>query len=206
VLAVHNVWVGHALKPLDAEFETVARILHATEWNSRVDGSVGINPGRTGFQLSSNLECTLAVSRPHGRTKADIQSIGHFNGFIQRGILDNWQRWAKLLFCNQWVVVINVGDQGSRVEVAGLIIVRIPTGENPATAVFCILDQAIDNIDLLLPWQWAQDVFFFETNTHGHILALLDECLHDLVVNRLWNVQTLHGRTGLTSVDKRAPE
>ena len=111
-----------------------------------------------------------------------------------------------MLFCNQRVVVINVGDQGSRVEVAGLIIVRIATGENAGTAVFCFLDQAIDDIELLPILQWAQDVFFFETNTHGHILGHLDQSLHDIVVNRLWNVQTLHGRTGLTSVDKRAPE
>src|SRR5699024_1428036 len=46
----------------------------------------------------------------------------------------------------------------------------------------------------------------FQAHAHRHVLGHLNECVHDLVIDGLWNVQTLHRGTGLTSVNECAPE
>src|SRR5699024_8802085 len=205
-LAVHHVWVGKALEAFYAELDAVAGVLGTAEWDAWVHVAVGIDPGGTGFELRCDLEGALAVSGPDGRAKSHVECVGHLDGFIDSRVLNNRQGWAELFLSNQWVVVVDISNQGSREEVSRLVVVRLTTDEHACTAVLSSLDQLVDDIELLLILQRPQHVLFFQAHAHRHVLGYLNERVHDLVIDGLWNVQTLHRGTGLTSVNECAPE
>src|SRR5699024_9277866 len=135
-----------------------------------------------------------------------IEGVGHLNGFIDSRVLNDRQGWAELFLGNQWVVVVDISDQGGREEVTRLVVVRLTTDEHACAAVLSSLDQLVDDIELLLILQRPQHVLFFQAHAHRHVLGYLNERFNNLVIDGFRNIQTLHCGTSLTGVDECAPE
>ena len=75
-----------------------------------------------------------------------------------------------------------------------------------ATAGLGLLDEVSNDVVLLLVLQRSEHVVLVGSDAHGHVGCQSGELCSDLICNRLVNVETLEGSTGLTGVDERAPE
>ena len=165
-----------------------------------------VDPHRAGLDPLRHLDRGVRIGGPYRRAQPHVQAVGHGDGLVQIRVLDDWQCRTELLLCHQRIVVGQVRDQRGRVEISGLLGLRIAADQHPATAVLGVLHEAGHDVVLLLVLQRAQHVLLLEPVAHGHLLGHRDQGVAHVVVDVLVDVEALERRAGLTGVDERTPE
>ena len=103
---------------------------------------MAVDPRGASLQLRSNVQCTLTVGGPHGRTQSHVELVGLLDGPLQVRVLHNRQRRAELLLGHERVVVVQVGHEGGRVvfegtPLRGARVVGMPSCSN-STSWICL--------------------------------------------------------------------
>ena len=102
-----------------------------------------------------------AVGGPDGGAEADVEGVGHGDGLVDGAVADDRQGGAELFLGDERVVVVDVGDEGGGVEVAGLVRVRVAAEQDPGAGVAGGFDEPGDDVELLAgsaagPGRWPR--------------------------------------------------
>ena len=165
-----------------------------------------VDPDRAGLEAGGDLLGLVPVGGPDGGAESDVDGVGPRDRLLEVGVADDRQGRAELLLLDQRRVVVDVGHQGLRVEVARLAGVGVAARHQAGAAALGVLDETVDHVPLHLVLQRAEQVGLVQSDAHRHLGRERGQRVDDLIVDGVGDVQPLERGAGLPVVDERAPE